>query len=107
MEEDSILRVESYCPGGAKCRIVDISPTHFEATDKTRASLCRKLESVLLKRPALSMRYRSQSSGGDCIPHTFPGSCSANPSSQSFWPAIGMQFTTRAATGAFVGRPSI
>jgi hypothetical protein len=51
--------------------------------------------------------YRVQSSGGVWMPHTLPGSSSANPSSQSFaYSPIEMQFTTRAVTLVPVGRSS-
>ena len=43
--------------------------------------------------------YRVQSSGGEWMPQTLPGSSSANPRSQSFsYCPIEMQFTTRAVT---------
>jgi hypothetical protein len=43
--------------------------------------------------------YRVQSSGGEWMPQTLPGSSSANPRSQIFsYCPIEMQFTTRAVT---------
>ena len=51
--------------------------------------------------------YCAQSSGGAWMPHTLPGSSSANPSSQSFvYSPSEMQFTTRAAMLVTAGRPS-
>jgi len=51
--------------------------------------------------------YCVQSSGGDWMPHTLPGSSSANPNSHSFsYCPIEMQFTTRAVTFLAAGSPS-
>ena len=45
--------------------------------------------------------------GGIWMPHTLPGSSSANPSNHCFsYSPIKMQFTTRAVTLAPTGRPS-
>ena len=55
----------------------------------------------------LETPYSAQSSGGDWMPHTLPGSSSANPSSQSFsYCPKEIQFTTRAVTSVLTGRPS-
>ena len=60
-----------------------------------------------LKLAGLSELLLCQSSGGDSIPHTLPGSSSMSPRIQNFlYSPTGIQFTTRAMTLVLTGRPS-